>query len=199
LLDPPNLLLMDEPTTHLDMASIDALIGALGSFEGTLIFISHDVYFIRQLARHVLHVNNGQLTHYHGDYQYYLDKSAATAAAAQAVAPMPPVVDSPRTKARDQKRLEAEARQARSRERRTQEQAVAHLEKEIARLEQSQKELAAELEKPETYDKPGRAVAINRELSHTTDDLARATAEWEQAAVRLNELKPALPPGVTAS
>ena len=47
LLDPPNLLLMDEPTTHLDMPSIDALIDALEQFEGTMIFISHDVYFIR--------------------------------------------------------------------------------------------------------------------------------------------------------
>ncbi len=189
LLDPPNLLLMDEPTTHLDMASIDSLIRALASFEGTLIFISHDVYFIRQLARHVLHVNNGQLTHYHGDYQYYLDKSAAVVA--QAVFPVAPVVDSPRTKAREQKRLEAEARQARSRERRAQEQIVGHLEKEIARLEQAQRALAAELEKPETYEKPGRAVAVNRKLTTVTEDLARAVAEWEQAASRLNELKPA--------
>ena len=197
LLDPPNLLLMDEPTTHLDMASIDALIGALGSFEGTLIFISHDVYFIRQLARRVLHVNNGHLTHYHGDYQYYLDKSVATAA--QAVVPVAPAVDSPRSKAREQKRLEAEARQALSRERRAQEQIVGRLEKEIARLEQAQRELVAELERPETYDKPGRAVAVNRELSHITEDLVRAIAEWEPAASRLNELKPAAPPSVAAS
>ena len=68
LLDPPNLLLMDEPTTHLDMSSIDALLRALEQFEGTLIFISHDVYFIRELANQVLHVNAGQLTHYAGDY-----------------------------------------------------------------------------------------------------------------------------------
>src|SRR5882724_1086851 len=54
LLDPPNLLLMDEPTTHLDMSSIDALAYALDQFEGTLIFISHDVYFIRALANHVV-------------------------------------------------------------------------------------------------------------------------------------------------
>ncbi|MDB6130490.1 MAG: transporter ATP-binding protein [Verrucomicrobiales bacterium] len=50
LMDPPNLLLMDEPTTHLDMSSIDALIDALHQFKGTLVFISHDVYFIRKLA-----------------------------------------------------------------------------------------------------------------------------------------------------
>ncbi len=82
LLDPPNLLLMDEPTTHLDMASIDALVGALKQFDGTLLFISHDVYFIRQLSNHVVHVNAGRLTHYAGDYQYYLDKSKATSARA---------------------------------------------------------------------------------------------------------------------
>src|SRR6266446_8108374 len=82
LLDPPNLLLMDEPTTHLDMPSIDALLTALRQFEGTLIFISHDVYFIRALANHVVHVNAGQLTHYTGDYQYYLDKTAAESARA---------------------------------------------------------------------------------------------------------------------
>ena len=82
LLDPPNLLLMDEPTTHLDVGSIDALIGALQQFEGTLIFISHDVHFIRAMAKTVLHISAGQLTPYAGDYQYYLDKSKATSARA---------------------------------------------------------------------------------------------------------------------
>ena len=77
LLDPPNLLLMDEPTTHLDMPSIDALIAALRQFTGTLIFISHDVYFIRQLSNHVVRVEAGRLTHFPGGYQYYLDKTAA--------------------------------------------------------------------------------------------------------------------------
>src|SRR5580658_1703927 len=75
---PPNLLLMDEPTTHLDIASIDALVGALQSFDGTFIFISHDVYFIRALAQNVLHVHSGKLTPYAGNYDYYLEKSKAT-------------------------------------------------------------------------------------------------------------------------
>ena len=188
LLDPPNLLLMDEPTTHLDMPSIDALIAALEPFEGTLIFISHDVYFIRKLARHVLHVNAGQLTPYHGDYQYYLDKTAAisaqgalTAGGKEAKTVAVPT-DDKRTKLRDQKRFEAETRQARSRERRARQETVDKLEKEIARLEQRLKELTAELEKPETYQQSGRAMTVNRELSGVTDDLAQATAKWEQAA-----------------
>src|SRR6266850_2414411 len=78
LLDPPNLLLMDEPTTHLDMPSIDALIGALQQFEGTIIFISHDVYFIRAIANHVVHVKGGRLLRYPGGYDYYLEKTKAT-------------------------------------------------------------------------------------------------------------------------
>src|SRR5207248_7270385 len=80
LLDPPNLLLMDEPTTHLDVGSIDALIGALKQYHGTLIFISHDVHFIRAIATSVLHINAGRLTFYPGDYDYYLEKSKATSA-----------------------------------------------------------------------------------------------------------------------
>src|SRR6202789_3983626 len=78
LVKPPNLLLMDEPTTHLDIPSIDALVGALKEYDGTFIFISHDVYFIRALAQTVLHVHSGRLTPYAGNYDYYLEKSRAS-------------------------------------------------------------------------------------------------------------------------
>ncbi|MEM0970174.1 MAG: ABC-F family ATP-binding cassette domain-containing protein, partial [Verrucomicrobiota bacterium] len=82
LLNPPNLLLMDEPTTHLDMASIDALTNALRQFQGTLVIITHDVYFIRNIAEKVLHIEAGRLTWYAGDYDYYLEKSGAASAKA---------------------------------------------------------------------------------------------------------------------
>ena len=77
LVDPPNLLLMDEPTTHLDIDSVEALILALERYEGTLVFISHDVHFIRKLATKTLHVHSGQLYPYPGGYDYYLEKSGA--------------------------------------------------------------------------------------------------------------------------
>ena len=186
LLDPPNLLLMDEPTTHLDMASIDALIGALEQFSGTLIFISHDVYFIRKLAKHVLHVDSGKLTHYHGDYQYYLDKSAQLVPVAPA-APPPPAPDAKPT-IREQKRRDSETRQASGRELREAQKRVSTLEAEIAKLEKSQLELTAELELPATYEKPGRAVEINRQLTGVTDALARVVPEWEAAVAGLNAL-----------
>jgi len=75
LVNPPNLLLMDEPTTHLDIISIEALLQALKHYEGTLVFISHDVHFIRSLAEITLHVDDGKLTRYAGGYDYYLEKS----------------------------------------------------------------------------------------------------------------------------
>ncbi len=75
LVDPPNLLLMDEPTTHLDILTVESLILALEKYEGTLVFISHDVHFIRQLSNKVMHVNAGQVTPYSGGYDYYLEKS----------------------------------------------------------------------------------------------------------------------------
>jgi ATP-binding cassette subfamily F protein 3 len=183
LLDPPNLLLMDEPTTHLDLASIDALVDALDQFEGTLIFISHDVYFIRALANRVVHVDAGRLTIYPGDYQYYLDKTSRKAP------PVQKVVARPTAKPKSQKRIEAEERQALARQRRDQQKVVSELEKQIHDLERRQTELAAELEKPETYEKTGQVMQLNRELTHVTDELHRLTVEWESAASKLAELQ----------
>ena len=197
LLDPPNLLLMDEPTTHLDMVSIDALGYALEQFQGTLIFISHDVYFIRALANHVVHVNAGRLTHYPGGYQYYLDKTKAQSERAALTAgatlqtktsrPSPNLSPGGSTR-KEQKRAEAETRQALSRRRKEQQETVERLETEIHELEERQKELITELERPETYEQPGRAIQVNRELLGIQDGLARLTPEWEQAATQLADL-----------
>ncbi len=195
LLDPPNLLLMDEPTTHLDMNSIDALLYALDQFEGTLIFISHDVYFIRALANKVVHVNGGVLTHYAGDYQYYLDKTksvsarAALTAGAKAGESAKAVAAKPAVDRKEQKRLEAEARQARSSKLKGQRQIVHDLEKKIQALEKRQAEITAELEKPETYQNGGQAMQLNREFSHNADELAEITPKWEAAATKLSEME----------
>jgi ATP-binding cassette subfamily F protein 3 len=184
LLDPPNLLLMDEPTTHLDLASIEALIGALQQYSGTLIFISHDVYFIRQLSTHVVRVEGGRLTHYTGGYAYYLEKTAGLAAPVRpAAAPAAGV----KARNKEQKRLEAEERQARHRKRKSHETTVAQLEKEIQQLEGRHKELAAELENPATYEKGGRAMQLNREWQEITRRLKELGEQWEQAATKLAE------------
>ena len=188
LLDPPNLLLMDEPTTHLDMNSIEALIGAMRGFEGTLAFISHDVYFIRQLARQVLHVQDGHLHLYPGDYDYYLGKHTQEVSAAHEPASATAGSSVPVESNKDRKRREAEERQARSREKKEREQAVKKLEVRIQELEKRQHELVTALEDQSTYDNPAQALTLNRELSHVVEDLERANSEWETAATRVQEL-----------
>ncbi len=194
LLDPPNLLLMDEPTTHLDMSSIDALAYALDQFEGTLIFISHDVYFIRALANHVVHVNDGALMHYPGGYDYFIEKTAAVSARAALTAgaaveaEKPDPADRPSVKAREQKRLEAEVRQARSRARRGQQQVVDRLEAEIQQIEARQREITAALEEAETYAKPRLAGELNREFVDLQARLGPLTVEWEVEAAKLEDV-----------
>jgi len=195
LLDPPNLLLMDEPTTHLDIASVDALIEALKQFEGTLIFISHDVHFIRALSNHCIRVEAGTLRHFPGGYQYYLDKTGQSARAALTSSGFSnsnspaQKISVPQMDRKEQKRVEAEQRQARSRKRQELQKRITALEKEIADLEAQERDYAAELEKPETYHSGGRATQINRELLHVTDRLAEATTEWEAASAELNQLE----------
>jgi ATP-binding cassette subfamily F protein 3 len=193
LLDPPNLLLMDEPTTHLDLASVDALIVALKQYQGTLVFISHDVHFIRALSTHVVRVEAGTLRHFGGGYQYYLDKTAQSARSALTSSSFSKNLTAPKTVApqaerKEQKRLEAAQRQARSNKKSEIQKRIAALEKEIADLEAKERDYAAELEKPETYHSGGRATQINRELVHVSDRLEAANAEWESAGAELAAL-----------
>ena len=197
LLDPPNLLLMDEPTTHLDMASIDALIDALTQYDGTLLFISHDVHFIRSLADTVLHISAGVLTPYAGNYDYYLDKTRALSARAALVAGealsdhragvVRPVAEGGEAVAagpgmrevREARKRGAAERAARTKVLREKQKELASAEAEVLRLEGLQSELTAALEGPEPYQNPSLALQLNRDLMALQDTLARASADWE--------------------
>ncbi len=199
LLDPPNLLLMDEPTTHLDMASIDALIAALEGYEGTLVFISHDVHFIRAVARTVLHISAGTPVAYAGDYDYYLEKSGAKSARSGLVAGERLGNNQPGTaaeadagegpggrggspgKSREQKRREADERRVRAEARRRAQAELAEVEAEVLRLEARQKEITAKLEDAEFYAGGGDVVGLSREMREITERLAGLNEAWEAA------------------
>ena len=185
LINPPNFLLMDEPTTHLDIMSIDALIAALKTYEGTLYFVSHDVHFIREIAKTVLHVHSGRLTQYAGDYAYYLEKSksgneraALTAGftdarpkqeeAAKVEKPKAPAKPS----ASDLRKLKAE---------------VTQCEQQVADLEAKQAQITAELADPATYTGGVNLPQLNARLRDTINALQTATAAWEKAAQKLSE------------
>jgi ATP-binding cassette subfamily F protein 3 len=74
LISPPNFLLLDEPTTHLDVDAVDALARALKNYAGTIVFISHDIYFVKSVANTVLEVKGGMVRRYPGTFDYYLQK-----------------------------------------------------------------------------------------------------------------------------
>ena len=193
LVKPPNLLLMDEPTTHLDIQSIDSLIGALKAFEGTLIFISHDVHFIRTLDATVLHVHSGRLTPYAGNYDYYLEKSKASDARAALTAGFtdarPQQTAPAATKAPGAVPGKPAAARPSASELRKFREHVGQLEKRVVELEAKQAEITADLEAPETYADKGKFHHLNRELSTIVDGIAAATAAWEEAATKLAEME----------
>lgn len=185
LLAPPSLLLMDEPTTHLDIPSIDALIGALQTYEGTLVFISHDVHFIKAVAKKVIHVEEGQLTPYAGDYDYYLHKTksndarSALVSSQQTQRSKPVTTDSaPKVSQKERRRLAAKARDAQSQLKRE----VAALEKEIEQLEGRQLALSETLSDSATYNDAALFRKLQIELDEVTSNLDKTTKIWEKKA-----------------
>ena len=194
LLNPPNLLLLDEPTTHLDMASIDTLIDALSQYSGTMVFISHDVHFIRKIAKYVIHVEDGKLRHFPGPYQYYLDKTNqdSNRSAEASFSNDTNTKNTSKAKREDpkrRKRREAEERQALSKKRKEKKAVIDRLETRITEMEKRQKEITELLEQPETYAAGGQAPKLNRELMTINDDLDDFNSKWSEAVDSLNAIE----------
>ena len=76
LLTPVNLLILDEPTNHLDIPAKEMLEDAIKNYEGTVVIVSHDRFFISQVANKIVEIRDGDFRVFQGDYQYYLDKIA---------------------------------------------------------------------------------------------------------------------------
>src|SRR5246127_410092 len=186
LLDPPNFLVMDEPTTHLDMRSIEALISALSQYEGTLVFVSHDVHFIRSIATSVLHVQPGQIRFYPGSYDYFVEKTAADAGqVSNGSSEAPPRSESnTRNQEKERKRLEAEARQQRSQKERELRSKLQQIEKRILELEERQQQLVVALQ-----ESNGSTSEQSLELKRVADELEVLIPDWERLVEENNALK----------
>jgi ATP-binding cassette, subfamily F, member 3 len=154
---------------------------ALQRYEGTILFVSHDVYFIRSIATSVLHIRNGVLKFYPGDYDYYLEKSAASERTGLIAGEAHPKSERGlRSDDREKKRLEAEERQARSRTKSALQKELSTLEQRILQLEGRQKELVGMLEDQQAAGSAQRAVAINQELRATISELTSLSPEWDR-------------------
>ena len=153
LLDPPNVLLLDEPTTHLDLTSVEALVMALKDFEGTICTISHDVYFLNAVADHVVHVVEGKITVYPGNFEYFRHRQAQAAAERGEQA----VVAAPTQSEADN---QYEAGKEAKRKARALEKAKAELERLHGELER----LAHEMSDPKLYEDFARVTQVGEDM-----------------------------------
>jgi ATP-binding cassette subfamily F protein 3 len=182
LIRPSNLMLLDEPTNHLDLQSREVLEEALDEYEGTLVVISHDRYFINRIATSIAEIGGGRAALFAGDYDTFLERHVATdgpAGGSAAAAPDDPDAAS-RDQKRDAKRIEAEDRNRRYRERKAIEDQLRPVEDEIHGLETRDKEIEALQADPEVYRDPQRAKGLARERTEIAARLATLYARWEE-------------------
>ncbi|MCB0277539.1 MAG: ABC transporter, partial [Calditrichaeota bacterium] len=194
---PVNFLIMDEPTNHLDIASQEALEQALREYNGTLLLISHDRYFLDRLVSRVFELKDGRLRVFEGNYSEYLNRREG----GESTTRRPQVVETSGEdgsekggkKSKEQKRQEAEARQAISKQRKELQNKIDKAEREIESMEARKGEIEALLANPETYNDGSRSGELQREYIDLTARLERVMARWEGDQEALEELLSGLP------
>lgn len=181
LIRPPNLLLLDEPTTHLDVESREALQDAIDAYEGTVVLVSHDVEFVRAVAQGIVSVapDGGGVRRFSGGYDYYLEKMSRETGERSSSSKSIDEGKAARTEAfHDRKALKAELRRA--------EKTLKALEKDIAGLEMEQASLHEKLADSDTTMQ--ERAASGRKLKGIEDSLAATFSAWEAAGMRRDEL-----------
>ena len=182
LLSPVNFLIMDEPTNHLDIASQAALEKALSAYDGTLLLISHDRYFLDSMVTKVIELKDGGLRQFEGKYSDYLEKRKShtlPSAIPQKQSQSESVTDSGIYKSKEQKRREAEARQAISKERKKLQQNVDECESNIESLESEKADIETALGDPSTYADGAKTAALQKRYAEVKQLLDEALAAWE--------------------
>jgi ATP-binding cassette subfamily F protein 3 len=184
---PPNFLLLDEPTTHLDMAGREALEAALGAYKGTVCLVSHDVEFVRSIADHVLEISETGLRAFAGGYDYYREKTAAEAPSAA-----PAARETSAQNPKEARRRRARDRQERSRETKRLKRLMHQAEKTVESLEAERGKLVERL----SSAAGGTEFAeMNQRLTTIQEEVARQTRKWEDAALDLESLSGGPAPG----
>jgi len=190
LLSPVNFLIMDEPTNHLDMASKVALEKALANYDGTLILISHDRYFLDKLITRVIELKDKHIREYEGNYTNYLDKREQFVASVQTENRDKTISK----KSKEAKRSQAEARQAISKARNRLHNEIKNLEGRIEELENRILQLEMLLADPETYKNGEKAAETQKEYAQSKNELTASMERWEMAFKELNGLLSGLEP-----
>ena len=176
MLNQANFLLMDEPTNHLDMTSKERLEQALEEYPGTLLFISHDRYFIRRLATRIWELTPDGIRDYHGDYEWYLEKKALEQSKVKA---KHSTISSPSQSEAEIYRQREKEKQRKQKQR---QQKLEMLEQEIGQLETNIEEIHAKLCEPDIYNDPMTRASYQQELTRLEKLLEEKTNEWADLA-----------------
>ncbi len=189
LLSPVNFLIMDEPTTHLDITAREALEDALFHYNGTLLLISHDRYFLDKLVGRTIELKNSELIEYWGNYSYYIWKRYRrpdTPGYQEEEEGRTRPVSGKKTK--EQKRMEAEARQAVSNKRRRLQKSVDSFEKDIKIAESEKLKIETVLAWPVTYRNGSDVKALHVAHADLKKRIDALYDRWEQEKLKLKEL-----------
>lgn len=188
-LEKDNFLLMDEPTNHLDIEAKEVLEEALDNYDGTLLFVSHDRYFINELANKIISVRDGHAKIYNGNYSYYLDEKAKQAAAAQEAEAQKAETETTPAASQNKGKLSYQEQKARDSQKRKLERAVSDAEAKIEKLEAEEKEIQTEMANPEIAASFEKLGPLQEKLSAVQEQLDQANNEWENALDALDEFE----------
>ena len=192
MLSDANFLILDEPTNHLDIQGKEVLEEAIRNYEGTVLYVSHDRYFINKTATRIIELFSNRFDNYIGNYDYYIEKKEDVRAYGDSLQKdkMPVEAIDPeeaqRLEEKESKRLDWENQKELSAKRRKWQNALQKAEEKIAKLEERKEELTASME--EVGSDVGRLMEIHREQEAIEKELEEQYAIWEESSLELENL-----------
>ena len=179
-----NFLILDEPTNHLDIMSKEILEDALNGYEGTILYVSHDRYFINRTAHRILDLTEGQFVNYVGNYDYYLEKHDTVMAAIEASAPQNTDADNTVAAkvAESEVKLDWKAQKEEQARLRKKENDLKKCEEQIARLEARVSEIDTEMSDPAIGTQVAKLQELSKEQAACQEQLEKLYEQWEELA-----------------
>ena len=179
-----NFLILDEPTNHLDIMSKEILEDALNGYEGTILYVSHDRYFINRTAHRILDLTEGQFVSYVGNYDYYLEKHDTVMAAIEANAPQNVDADSAVAAkvAESEVKLDWKAQKEEQARLRKKENDLKKCEEKIAELEARISEIDTEMSDPAIGTQVAKLQELTKEQAACQEQLEKLYEQWEELA-----------------
>lgn len=179
-----NFLILDEPTNHLDIMSKEILEDALNGYEGTILYVSHDRYFINRTAHRILDLTEGQFVSYVGNYDYYLEKHDTVMAAIEASTPQSADADNTAATraAESEVKLDWKAQKEEQARLRKKENDLKKCEEKIAELEERISEIDTEMSDPAIGTQVAKLQELTKEQAACQEQLEKLYEQWEELA-----------------